>query len=349
MLLPTRCCCQTCEIFTDDFSTDQLATEYNQRSGSWSVGSGALSTSSSLALLRCETAADGGAMGVHASVSVTLATTSDKGRIVVAYVDDNNYWYAELQPGSPNGTLKLFERSGGTDTQRGSTVSFPGYTSGTKSLCLSIGGGLAIASVDTIAVVYGTTPTLASTKAGLGTGSGITSVSFDTFEFKKHVSQVSACESCRGCAGCTSIIPQRLQVVWFDVQDFTNPPLPSCDCSAAAGTWIIDRIANVSAGCAWAKHFPSSGTIGNCAGCSAPGGYVIVSVQTSNAFPGGLDIIGGFNPSNGLGGVSKRHGNSPTTHDQNCHAWSNYALTVNVSGACCTVHPNQVEVSALVG
>jgi len=222
MLAPPLCdssCCATCTIFTDDFATDRTGTDYSIRSGSWSVSGGLLSCTSASGLLRCETAVTAGLNGVYAFANCTCQTTSDIARLIIAYVDDNNYWFAEVQPGASNGTLKLFQRSGGTNTQQGSTETINGFQATEQvslSLCYAAGvvRAYALASGPQNAGVHvSATITIASTKCGLGTGSGSSSVSFDDFTFSKHDIDDPACPYCNlPCNPCNDTFPTELEV-----------------------------------------------------------------------------------------------------------------------------------------
>lgn len=216
--------CSCCIIFTDDFATDRTGTDYTTVSGSFSVGSGKLTCTSASSLIVASTVTDSGATAAWVQADLTPATTSDIARLIIGYVDASNYWFIELQQGATNGTLKLFQRSGGSNTQKGSTVTVSGYTSGTKTVCLcyahdeitvTVTGGAELAFAATI--------TIASTKAGLGTGSGSSSVSFDNFSLNKHHKDNSTCQPCCGGGTCTycdtGTRPNYVQVVWTGVSN----------------------------------------------------------------------------------------------------------------------------------
>lgn len=197
MLILSSCCCDTCTIVSDDFATDTSA-NYSQRSGTWTWGSGTVSTTSASALLRHETAVTAGLTGVYSSVKITCATTSDLGRLVISYTDDSNYWFAEVQPGTNHGWLKLYQRSGGTDTLKGSTKvsGLQANEQITLTLCYASGKVRAYIASATAGVEVAATITIASTKCGLGTGAGSSSVTFDDFSFAKHDVDNTACEAC---------------------------------------------------------------------------------------------------------------------------------------------------------
>jgi hypothetical protein len=210
-------CCCGCKIFSDSFNADRLATKWDSRSGSWSVGSGVLTTTDADALLVTVAEVDALTDGVYLSVKITCDSENDSGAGVIAYVDDDNYWFAEIQPGATDGTLKLFERSGGANTQRGDTATVTGFTAGdyrTLLLCYSNDRILAVAANGEI-VFYEATLTVAGTQAGVKTGSAVdTLVTFDVFDFQKHNdadgSGSGGNNGCPTCATCTVICQDHL-------------------------------------------------------------------------------------------------------------------------------------------
>jgi len=154
-----------------------------------------------------------------------------------------------VKPGATNGTLKLYQRSGGIDTQRNFTVSVPTLTAGTPvAICVSssassmratayvAGTGLGIVSYNT------GFPTIASTKTGLGTGSGSSSVTFDDFFVNQHSDDEPTCSSCIVCcegftrpssitneAGCTfSLTANHGGVAFCDGDGFNHWDRASC-------------------------------------------------------------------------------------------------------------------------
>lgn len=95
-ILWSPCCCVNCQFFTDNFAVDDLATNYTSVSGSWSIGSGVLSTSSSNAILTGNTANPSGDALTAITVDLTMATTGDIARI---YLDGTTY-YIQIKVGT---------------------------------------------------------------------------------------------------------------------------------------------------------------------------------------------------------------------------------------------------------
>jgi hypothetical protein len=240
------CCCPTCTIYSDDFTTDRTGTDYSVRSGSWAVSGGKITCTSASALIRAETAAGGGATACYISADVTPASTSDIGGVAGAIVDDNTLWKAVVQPGAANGTLKLYQRSGGVDTQRGSTATLTGYTSGMKTVCLSFAYGQVTVSVGSTAISYTASVTVASTKAGLVTGAGSSSVAFDNLAFNKHRKDDSTCSECTmSCSQCQN--SAATETVQIDVSGFTGDctGLGGVNCNDFNGSFILTPDASV--------------------------------------------------------------------------------------------------------
>lgn len=240
-------CCSSCTIFSDDFSTDRTGSEYTTGSGTWTVAAGALTCTSASALITENTASDGGATANYVAVTVTPASTSDSGGPVGAYTDANTYWFALVQPGAANGTLKLFQRSGGVNTQRGSTVTLTGYTSGAKTVCLCFANGNVSASVGTSVVNYTASVTVSSKTAGMTTGAGSSSVAFDNFSYKKHRKDDSNCNTCCDGGTCTThcigdVESSEVQLVVAGVGN-SGVPLDPCngDCSPINGTFVLHQ------------------------------------------------------------------------------------------------------------
>lgn len=242
------CCCSTdpCAIASDDFSVDNLAGGYDQRSGTWAVGAGVLSTTSGTALVVSNTASPVGLTSIYCQVVVRLPDTTAIARLIVAYVDDSNYWFAEAKAGATNGTLKLFQRSGGVNTQRGTTQnvsSFQINEDWTVTLCYNGVTMLAFIGIGTgvtAEVGFTSAVTVASTKAGVGVVSGIGgSVTFDSFLLERQREDSPTCKACGTCACCTTSMPDQMQVEFNGFTNFT-----CTDCVAFNGVYILDKVSS---------------------------------------------------------------------------------------------------------
>ena len=277
MMLMTNCC-GCCTIYADTFATDTIATAWTSVSGTFTVGSGVASTTDASALMVANTESGAAATAVYCGVTITCATSSDKGRVILAYVDSDNYWYAEIQPGASNGTLKLFQRSSGSDTQRGSTATVVGYTSGAKTVCFEIIPGNVLVTTATVAVSYAATVAVASTQAGVGTGSGSSSVTYDNFTYSKHTYEDAACVSCNSfCTNCDSgTCHKEVQVTVIGIAN------SACAlCTNLNATWSVTSTC-ASGTCTWA---------GTVFGSSPPGCFAeLVSTSSLGLVIDGADV-----------------------------------------------------------
>jgi hypothetical protein len=286
------CCCQGCTYFSDDFAADNLATDYDDRAGTWTVGGGLLNTTSASALIVANTTHPSGQATGYAKCDVTCAATTDIGGPVIAYSDDDNYWYAEVQPGATNGSLKLFERSGGVNTQRGNTRTLTGFSAGdTATVSLCIFNGVVRASAthgsNVQGIVYAASPALTSTKGGMRTGAGSSDVDFDNFVLSKHKFEDSTCPQCEAanvCSVCdSSVAPTDYQVVLTGVTDDTG----CTNCGNFNATFIVSPAALQLGGnvcqfghtCAWHNRFEPTDVC--CTGGSAS---MCVAVYHDNIF-----------------------------------------------------------------
>lgn len=224
------CCPQDCDILNDPFTVDNLATDWDDRSGTWAVSSGKLTTTDASAAIVTVAEMTAGATGAYVRASITCATTSDIGRLIIAWVDDSNYWFCEVQPGLVNGTLKLFERSGGGNTQRGTTKSIAGYNAGeTISVCMGIANGKVAVVTTGSFVSFTSSPTTENTAAGCGTGAGSSDVKFDDFVFGLNFVDDPNCYSCAesGCSTwCTDSSPVEITLTFAG---FTNNVCTNCN------------------------------------------------------------------------------------------------------------------------
>lgn len=201
-----------CIIFSDAFVSDFLAADYTVRRGSFTVSGGTCSTTSSNALIVCNTPLTSGVAptAARAQIEITCASTSDIGILVFNYLDDNNYFYATIQPGAANGTLKLFRINGGVTAQEGATITLPGFTAGTTQgleICMHIASPFRTwAKVDTNRVVTVNSAGYYSNKCGFGTGVGSSNVTFERFSITQHAIDNGSCQTCgQDCFGYLSL------------------------------------------------------------------------------------------------------------------------------------------------
>lgn len=175
---------------------------FTQVSGTWSALSSTAQTSSPSAVLKCDTTHPDGATA-NRTVIATLSATAlgDKARLVVNYVDADNYLAVEVEFGSGSacGQVRVISRSGGTDTTAGSSMSVAGALAG-DSLKLTAfykpNGG-----INNLRVQVGTTRQFWRTVTAAG-GSGVALATdsltgiakFSAFTFSYHfTSEATSC------------------------------------------------------------------------------------------------------------------------------------------------------------
>lgn len=109
-------CEQACGIFADDFSTDRLASRYEQLSGSWSVTGGYLTTANSGAVLKLKARTDDETAQVALLVEYLAMTAGDTIRLCIGATSDGSaYLYAEIVDGGDDcATVTLGSTAGGT-------------------------------------------------------------------------------------------------------------------------------------------------------------------------------------------------------------------------------------------
>jgi hypothetical protein len=211
-------CCLQCTIFTDNFASDDRATNWNNAVG-WTISGGVLTVVN--ANDNIWTVASGTQGHGRASVSAKADTTGDVLRVVGSFVDTANFLYGELTLNGASSTWKLFKRVAGVNTQLGSTK--------TVSTSLSTFYTLEVCWNGTTATAYlgGTTSYILATYTGTGNKAGLgatnaNTATFDDFAFTNHIDDKGDCTACMGTGGgvdggcstvCTEATPSMQMVV----------------------------------------------------------------------------------------------------------------------------------------
>jgi hypothetical protein len=260
-------CCFECLVTSDTFAVDNLATDWDIRSGTATVSGGNLNLSAGANLVINNTPAPAGATGVYAGCVFRCTNTADLARLVILYEDDDNYWYCEAQPAATP-TLKLFQRSAGTNTQKGSTVTITGFAinedwamelcyDGEKVNCAIIETDLFGTIVNGI-VVAENPATAENTQAGVG-GNETGQITFTSFTLQRHLVDSDTCTACLRkypCSLCdTGYFPDMVQV--------ETSGLTGC-ASVFNGTWLCEMFTTEFGGL-WhgpcgASYYPISST-----------------------------------------------------------------------------------------
>lgn len=238
------CPCEICTIFSDDFATDRTGTDYTILSGTPTVSSGVLTTTSTGFLIVENTAGTTG----HGRVVVTGKSSASGGDFSVygSYVDANNNVRAELTINGASSTLKLWQLASGSPTQIGTTYTFTGATNTNYTVEICWNGSSASAMLNNIngSVISGAF-TGTGNKAALGANPNGGTVTFDNLSFGKHHDDNASCTLCRivslNCVASSStcvgeIAPKYLRVVVnFTVGAGTCNSL----CTPLIGSFII--------------------------------------------------------------------------------------------------------------
>lgn len=201
-----QCGCESCSPFSDDFNraddTD-LGADWSEVSGSWAISSNRLVTSSTSAL--CIATAAFTSTSIN-TTCIVRGAANDVVRLVFAYEDSSNYWYAQLTIGSSK-TLLVVQVSSGTHTTRATNpITTSAATDYTLHACVTDIGRVHAEVLNMsglqISACSHTTASIIPDVGGVGVGTGSTaaSVQFDDF-YARRVSEncddcVPVCETC---------------------------------------------------------------------------------------------------------------------------------------------------------
>lgn len=196
-------CCPGCTLFSDAFTrsnSSDLGANWDELAGDWSISSNALTVSATVAAVQCKRAARNADM--TASATITCPSTGDLARVCVRMTDEDNYLFAELDFSGASGTLKIYQRTSGSD---GSAINSDTATitpGSTYTLLVCVEGttlsAIASNSDGRISRVTGTVSATTSQRAGLATGGTLSSsATFDGFDVQQRK---SSCQNC-GLAG----------------------------------------------------------------------------------------------------------------------------------------------------
>ena len=235
-------CCSTgdpCALVSDDFdraNSTNLGAGWSEESGDFTISSNKLNYNSGTNAVVINTT-------THTSQEVTITvdvrqgiTTGTTFRIILSYVDTDNYYYAELTIGSAQ-TLRLVERSGGTDTELDSaTVTTFAGTSYPFTACMTEFSFSATANGVSVGAAHSGT----SGEFGLGIGAATGPSTFDNF-VARIVSDT--CDDCQRpvCYLCSEAGSADSYEVTISGLTNTDPVSSCADCASFNGTWILTR------------------------------------------------------------------------------------------------------------
>ncbi len=249
-------CCCGCDIFNDTFS-DTLAPEWEQVAGSWSTSAGAITTTSTSAMVihEAESPVDAGRVNVS-TTGTTINPASAIWYLIGAYKDANNYLYCKFTniAGAYTITLGYFEAGVDTVIATDSNLGGGGATDNFAfRLCWD--GTRAVGGFANDAVSGDFTPVAGGNRAGFATGPAGTSWTFPDFDFSHHKEKKGSCPSCRSCWDSCETFPETIEA-YIPAGTFSTKPFIGAGrfCTANCEnlndqTYILTRIDESFRGC----------------------------------------------------------------------------------------------------
>lgn len=246
------CCPTECQFFLDEFTRaddESPGDDWSEESGDWDIVSNAVSTTDDNAVLICLTEQPDAGPDISVTAEITISTNNDMARIILDYVDTDNYWFAEVKAGtgSPNAYLRIYQRAGGINTQQAGL--FITRTTGTFVVCASIRGASIEARTGNFQVSCD--GSFSEPVFGIGTGTTTGTIAFTTVSASKTSDICPPCgQSCTSCS--TGEGPGQLKVVIpTGTYEWMNNAVNGClasECGNADGTYYLNPAWAVSSG-----------------------------------------------------------------------------------------------------
>jgi len=190
-------CCPDCLALADDFQRATLGCQWNQRSGSWSISSDRLREAGNEdALIILQRAVSD--LSFLAWASTPNVPTGSIYRVIVNYVDDDNYHFAEFEFTSSQLTIRLCKRAGGSNStlkERSWDVNMVGSPQ-SFGVCFTekiFSAGQAYEPY--MLWITDPTPHDGGYRAGLGNGANV-QIEFDEFWLSEHLDTNVDCTYC---------------------------------------------------------------------------------------------------------------------------------------------------------
>lgn len=224
-MVPGWCGCCTCTYFLDRYTRDDsgdLGDDWDEQLGSWSIENYRAKTTSSNARLICN-AVDTPNNDPHVvSAALRGMGLGDQPRLISSKVSGaDTYWFFQMTYGATTVDLDLYQRTAGSDVQRGSTTTLYNMAPGIP-LALRIAFdeteicGQYRRITDTIwttATSYATTD-ITDSICGVGTGTVNNEVRVDDFRLEKHGTLYPQCPTCAAeCWACIGPMPAEFLIV----------------------------------------------------------------------------------------------------------------------------------------
>lgn len=239
--------CDGCDIFDDTFTrsdSTSLGADWTEVAGDWSISSNDAAISSTGALLISTVPNPGGDAQLKITTNVTLPAAGCAARIIVDYVDNSNYTFAEIHRGAisvtPTSWLRIGQVIGGVETTLEKVYSPLGtWTAIQFVVCVDNFDGQ-----PQISATFGTTITIPFTPLGgdlFGFGTGAAVSGTITFQgIAVDSTHTAACASCSPaiCEGfcADGTYTDEVQIV---IAGVTNNA--GITCTGINGTYVVPR------------------------------------------------------------------------------------------------------------
>lgn len=250
-MLLGKCCCG-CGVF--DWSEGDTLDPWEQVAGSWSYNSTRLETSDTDGLLIADRVHPLG-NGAPRVLDVFLRVNGEpelagRPRLVIDYVDADNFTFAEILIDGATSTLRLGQTVAGVESILTSAAVdfqsdsiFRACWNGSE-ISAAVSGNFSQGKVR----VWHTLAALPGQRVGLGTGSDATAIHFEDFDWYYHDSASRPeCESCVPSSCCGGTPPAVVKVVLEGDYGETEWG------AALPGTWLVPLYDQSS--CIWRQRF----------------------------------------------------------------------------------------------
>lgn len=234
-----NCCTPTCAIFSDNFdrsNTSSMGSSWDERAGDWSISSNAAVCSIADGLMvTTQTQPDAEPSG-YVSAIINCNTSNDVARLVIGYVDDNNFYFCQVRFTNTESYIQLGRKNAGTVSLYGFEATlFEGARNVDTLVRLCYADGVLTAQIfdgSIESAVYASVDqsvTITGTKVGIATGTRAGVIAFRSFDWQHRLSVSRPdCPSCApACILCEDgTWPYAVQVEFDGV---TNNGCANCN------------------------------------------------------------------------------------------------------------------------
>jgi len=225
-------CCVDCVILEDEFTradSSSMGSDWSERSGDWSIASNAAVCDSASGLMVTTASHPDASPDCFVEAVINANTADDVAKVILGYVDDNNYFFAQARFTATNSFLRLGKVVAGVQTMLGfsETTNASGETNldGKLRVCYANGtitAALYATTTATLPVYTSASETVTGTKVGIGTGTRAGTIAFKEFSWQQKLSVAHPdCPTCdKPCVNCDDgTWPYAMQVEFDGVAD----------------------------------------------------------------------------------------------------------------------------------